>query len=140
MATNIESLNLDPGQREAVELMQIFIRVYGRGDGTGLFCGVTRYAVLEARTRLAATQSRTPLEFASRLMRSMQWPVPPSKEDAAIFDALSTECAAPMLATLMRDTAAIVMLARHTLREERDDKRMLEMLEQGELISSGAVL
>lgn len=113
---------LEPAQRGAVELMRLLLRVYNVGEGVGLFAGITRYHVLEERTKIAAIQSRTIFEFISRMQRSLQWPSPPKKYDEAFVAAMSGD-GAEILASLRQDAASIVMLARYVADQEKKSER-----------------
>ena len=125
---------LEPGQRAAVDLMRLLLRVYNIGEGTGLFSGVTRYHVLEDRTTIAAIQSRTIFEFISRMQRSLRWPSPPKKYDEAFVDAMSGD-GTVILASLRQDAASIVMLARYVADQEKKPARELKA-EQDALFAS----
>ncbi len=110
--------SLEKPQQDAVRLVRLLIDTYNGKDGTGLFTGPARYHVLEDRIRLAAVQSRTGFEFVSRTLRSMRWPSPPRKDDEAFIAHMSTADQSRVLAAIARDTAAIVLLARHAARDD----------------------
>ena len=95
-----------------MNLIKASLDFYNAYDGTGLFTGPGRYAVLEGRVRIAAVQSRTLFEFWSRLLTKMQWPTPPKKADEVILPMLNHEDELGVLRVLAEETPSIVMLAR----------------------------
>ena len=103
---------LNETEKHAVRLIKSALDFYNAYDGTGLFSGPGRYAVLEGRVRIAAVQSRTLFEFWSRLLTKMQWPTPPKRADGVILPLLKHGDETGVLRVLAEEAPSIVMLAR----------------------------
>ncbi|HEY8136281.1 MAG TPA: hypothetical protein VIF61_00475 [Methylocystis sp.] len=103
---------LEPPQRAAIQIVKIALDCFNSRDGTGLFSGVARYAVLAGRVEISAVQANNLTRFWAILLRRMSWPVPPKKADQAIVAALSAPDGRAVLMRLATETASIVSLAR----------------------------
>lgn len=68
--------------------------------------------MLQARVEIASVQARSLFDFWSILLRRMQWPLPPKKADDLIVSALSGHDDHQVLASLSKDTASIISIAR----------------------------
>lgn len=95
-----------------MELVRLSLDCFNSRDGTGLFAGVARYAVLQDRVMLSATQSRSLFQFWGTLCRRMQWPTPPKRADGDILAALTHEDEAGVLAVLAGNPGPVIQLAR----------------------------
>jgi hypothetical protein len=109
-----------------VKLIKISLDSFNSYDGTGLFAGPSRYAVLEGRVHLAAVQARSLFEWWALLLRKMMWPTPRDELAAEVMRLLQHHEAQDVLRVLSQETPAIIMLARalhdeakHTEKGER---------------------
>lgn len=118
----LADLNLD--ERHAVALLRTALDFYNSADGTGLFAGVSRYAVLEGRVQLAAVQARTLREFWAVLCRKMLWPILPRAADETILPLLAYPAGRSVLHLLAGQTAPLLMLARYTHTEAKTERRV----------------
>jgi hypothetical protein len=105
-------------EQHAVKLLKLTLDEYNSPDGTGLFSGAARYAVLEARVSLTAMQAHTLISWWSLLCRKLLWPLPSVAIDGKLLDLLQVKPAADytamdVLRCLAYQTAGVVMVARH---------------------------
>ena len=110
---------LSQAEQEAVQIVRTALDCFNSKDGSGLFTGVERYAVLTARTGIAAVQSVSLSQFWANLLRRMMWGVPPRKFDGQITECLTCESPHEVIRILATQTSAIVMLARMVHTEEK---------------------
>ena len=110
---------MSQSEREAVQIVRTALDCFNSKDGSGLFTGVERYAVLTARTGIAAVQSVSLSQFWANLLRRMMWGVPPRKFDGQITECLTCEVPHEVIRILAMRTSAIVMLARMVHTEEK---------------------
>lgn len=103
---------LTPPQQAAINIIRLSLDCFNSADGTGLFAGMPRYAVLSGRVEICAAQARDLAHFWALLLRRMQWPVPPKSADARIVDAISAPDPRSVLRVLATETASIITLAR----------------------------
>lgn len=98
----------------ATLLTRLFIDLYGRGDGTGLFSGTTRYSLLETRLRASAVRASSLRGLWNRLVDSLQCPVAPAGGDEALLRlfALPRAVQVATLGCITSEYRAVVMLAR----------------------------
>jgi hypothetical protein len=115
---------LPPSQQRAVSIMQTFIDTYNSKDGTGLFSGVARYQYLEDRTKIAAVQSRTLMEFWSNLRQKLACPIPNKGEDVGITKmwVLSANDQHESINALATRAAEIIMIARSLADLDKADR------------------
>ena len=104
--------SLTEPQQHAVKLLKAFIETYNSRDGTGMFSGVSRYAMLESRTALAAVRSLTLLNFWATLRRSLRVDIPSRSDDDVIAPLWQCENPLPVLQCLATESAELTMLAR----------------------------
>ena len=104
---------LTPPQQKAIHLLRLALGAYNSHDDTGLFQGMTRYAVLTERVKIAAVQARDLPGFWSCLLRKMLWPISPKRMDSLLLAALRDPEPASVLRVLALEAPYCVMLARH---------------------------
>lgn len=102
-------------------------------DGTGLFSGTGRYAVLEGRVAICAAQARDMVHFWALLLRRMQWPVPPKSADAVILPMLIDD-QGQTLRVLANETSSVVMLARAMHAMDKESRKRIE--QEDDFVSS----
>lgn len=102
-----------------MQIVRTALDCFNSKDGSGLFTGVERYAVLTARTGIAAVQSVSLSQFWANLLRRMMWGVPPRRFDGQITECLTCESPHEVIRILATQASAIVMLARMVHTEEK---------------------
>ena len=115
---------LPPAQQRAVGIIQTFIDTYNSKEGTGLFSGVARYQYLEDRTKIAAVQSRTLLDFWSNLRQKLACPIPNKGDDAEIIKMwlLPANEQHETINNLATRAAEIIMIARNLADQDKADR------------------
>lgn len=115
---------LPPSQQRAVTIIKAFIDTYNSKDGTGLFSGVARYQYLEDRTKIAAVQSRTLLDFWSNLRQKLACPIPNKGDDTGITKIwmLPTHEQHETINNLATRAAEIIMIARSLTEQDKADR------------------
>jgi hypothetical protein len=115
---------LPPSQQRAVSIIQTFIDTYNSKDGTGLFSGVARYQYLEDRTKIAAVQSRTLLDFWSNLRQKLACPIPNKGDDYGITKMwmLPANEQHETINNLATRAAEIIMIARSLADHDKADR------------------
>lgn len=110
----------------ATLIVRLFCDAYGRGEGTGLFKGTERYALLETRVRASAVRASSLRGLWNRLAEALQCPVAPSALDADLLRlfALPRVVQVAVLRCLTDEFRSVVMLARlwsgeHKAQDER---------------------
>lgn len=107
----------------AVALVRLWLDLYNRGDGNGLFAGLARYERLEPRLRQAAIQSHGLRGVWDRLCQTLQVTVHAGEHDAVIVRTLALPRAVQglVLRVLAEQTRSTVQLARywHDLRKRQ---------------------
>lgn len=125
MTAIVDDLTL--AERRAVALIGLAIRLHGGRAGDGMFTGVTRYAVLEQRLRLAAERSRTVRQCWDTLCKSLQWSLAAIRWDepalALIAPAVDDH---DVLRALADRSQSCVMIARYLLRHPHSDPKAPE--------------
>lgn len=112
--------SLTAPEKRAVALIGLMIKMHGGHEGEGMFTGVSRYAVLEQRVRLAAERSRTVQQCWDNIARNMRWNVGPVKwDDAALALIRPQDDDADTLRALCDRTQSVVMIARTLTRREK---------------------
>lgn len=106
-----------------MRLVKTTIDCFNSRDGIGLFSGPGRYATLEGRLVMAATQGRTLFEFWGVLLRKMLWPTPPKRMDEEVLSLLSGAEDRLVLKAIASETASVVMLARLWHDEEKTARK-----------------
>lgn len=98
----------------ATALVRLWLDIYNRGDGTGLFEGAERYQRLETRLRLASIPAGTLRALWDRLCRELQVPIHAQKYDEALFDLCSLPLGTQqnVLRVLSEDYRSTVSIAR----------------------------
>lgn len=99
----------------AVALVRLWLDLYNRGDGNGLFEGAARYERLEPRLRQAAIQSHGLRGVWDRLCATLQVTIHAGEHDATIARTLAIPGAVQQLVrrTLVEQTRSTVQLARY---------------------------
>ena len=115
--------DLSHAQQRAIGLIKLSLDCFNSADGTGLFSGVERYAVLAGRVEICAAQARDLTQFWALLLRRMQWPVPPKGRDDAIVEALSAPQPREVLRVLATETASVITLARMLHDQDKSARR-----------------
>lgn len=115
---------LSKPQQQAVRLLKASLDYFNSYDGTGLFAGTARYAILEGRVTLCAAQARDLLHFWALLLRRMQWPVPPKSADGVILPLLEGDT--EVLRVLANETASVVMIARAMHSADKETRKRIE--------------
>lgn len=111
---------LAPAERRALALVGLMLRLHGGRDGEGLFSGVSRYAVLEQRLRLAAERSRTIRQLWDLTARMMRWGIGPQRHDAEVLALIAAGAdERDVLRALADNAQSLVMIARHVERQRR---------------------
>lgn len=107
-----------------VVLVRLFLDIYNRGEGTGIFEGMARYSRLEERLRNAAICSATLHRVWNRLCDTLRVPVHAGKFDEALLNvfALPPAVQQMVLRSLTTDYRSIVSVARrwHTVEKMGD--------------------
>lgn len=95
-------------------LLKLFLDIYNRGEGDGLFSGMERYRFLETRGVQAATMAVSLREWWSRLIGALQLGVQPERHDPALLELLGLPqgTAQHMLALYQRDMLSLLTIAR----------------------------
>ncbi|HZP39851.1 MAG TPA: hypothetical protein VFE48_25545 [Methylomirabilota bacterium] len=114
---------LAPAETKAVDLLRFCLETYNTKDGTGLFTGPARYAVLQERAALAAVQARSLRQWWAILLRRLRWPIPPSATDETLLALLTDPDDAAVLRVLALDTASVLTLARYQHTTDRTARR-----------------
>jgi hypothetical protein len=98
----------------AIALIRLFIEGYGRGEGCGLFCGISRYSMLDGRIKTSAARSATLYCFWGTLLEDMQVDVAPAWLDEPVAEILSLSLDAQSLAVaaLCERTSEMLSIAR----------------------------
>ena len=106
--------DLDFASFTAVCAIGLFIRLYGRGDGSGLLTGVERYERLETRMRNAAIRSTGMRRFWALLCDDLHVNPHKVEEDALLMELfkLPRPLQAAALVTIVREYRAIMSIAR----------------------------
>lgn len=107
-------------------MLKLSLDCFNGADGTGLFCGVDRYAALAGRVEICAVQADSLTRFWALLLRRMQWPVPPKSADQRILDAISSPDGREVLRALATETASIITLARMWHDQDKKSKRAIQ--------------
>ena len=114
---------LSPAQQHAIGMIKLSLDCFNSAEGTGLFSGAGRYAVLAGRVEICAAQARDLAQFWALLLRRMQWPVPPKDRDDAIVEALSAPQPREVLRVLATETASVITLARMLHEQDKSARR-----------------
>ncbi len=95
-------------------LIRVFLDIYNKGDGVGLFEGMARYERLETRIRSAAIPSPTLRSWWARLTTALKVPVHGEKWDTTLLDLLSLPMGTQqqVLRLLSTDFRSLVSVAR----------------------------
>ena len=98
----------------ATVLARLFMDTYNSLSGTGLFSGMERYAMLEARLSQAAVVSPNLRQWWDRLCAIMQVPIHAGEHDLALLDLLTLPSGAQQLVlrALAKDYRSVVAIAR----------------------------
>jgi hypothetical protein len=98
----------------ACALVRMAIDIYNSMEGTGLFSGVERYALLESRLRSAAVRSHTLRGLWAHLTRDLRLPVHGGDYDLSIgaFFALPDATQRAVIAAIIDQYRSIVTIAR----------------------------
>lgn len=115
---------LSKPQQQAVRLLKASLDYFNSYDGTGLFAGTGRYAILEGRVGICAAQARDLVHFWALLLRRMQWPVPPKSADGVILPLLEGDT--EVLRVLANETASVVMIARALHSADKETRKKIE--------------
>lgn len=91
-----------------------------------MFSGVERYNVLAGRVEISAVQADSLPRFWARLLKRMQWPVPPKAADARILAAISAPDGRDVLRALATETASIITLARMWHDQDKQSRRAIQ--------------
>lgn len=78
-------LSLSSVEYVAIALVKLAITMYNSKDGTGLFTGQTRYAMLQGRIGSSATRTTTIREFWSVLCKDMLFDIAPMSYDGVLI-------------------------------------------------------
>ena len=130
----------------AIALIRLLIDIYGRGDGAGLFSGVTRYSMLETRLRAAAVRSHSIGAFWSRMAHDLQLPIHPTEFDAKIgaFCRFSSGIQRAILNLMAHEYRAVMMLARawhNAQKPMKDNPFEMDIFDQNkDVVDDGPVI
>jgi len=116
---------LEAPQRAAIATLKLALDCYNNADGTGLFTGMERYAVLSGRVEICAAQANSLTRFWALLLKRMQWGVPPKAVDGRVLDVLSAPDVADVLRSLAEETASLISLARMAHDADKSARRAL---------------
>lgn len=111
--------SLPEPDRRAVDAIRLMLDAYNTKDGNGLFSGVSRYAILEERVRLAAIRSLTLKQWWSNACRSLKLPMHPKDLDARLIEVLRGPDEGKALSRLADQTAVVITIARSMRTEIR---------------------
>jgi hypothetical protein len=98
----------------ATALVRIFLDLYNRGEGSGLFSGAERYGRLETRLRMAATGAPALRHWWDRLCHALQVGIHAGEEDGRLLPLLMAPRGLQQLVlrALAEDERALVALGR----------------------------
>jgi len=105
----------------ATALIKIMIQMYNSQDGTGLFSGMERYALLESRTHAAAVRSSTLQALWSTICRDMQFPIHGGIKDFELlcFFALPLSIQEAAIGSLVKNYRTVLISARVWAQQEK---------------------
>jgi hypothetical protein len=110
-------------ERRAVNIIKLMLDEYNSKDGEGLFKGVERYAVLEQRLKISASQSRTLREFWSRSLSSLMWSSPGGATNKELLGLLLEEGEREVLVFLRGQIQTLIAIARELHSSEKASRR-----------------
>jgi hypothetical protein len=98
----------------AIALIRLFIEGYGRGEGNGLFSGISRYSMLDGRIKTSAARSATLYCFWGTLLEDMQVAIAPTWLDEPVAEilSLSPDAQSVAVAALSERTSEMLSIAR----------------------------
>lgn len=118
--------SLPKHQQIAVRLTALLIGAYNSKDGTGMFSGPERYAVLSQRMPLAAAQSSSILSFVGKCQKLMRWPAMRQDKDTALHDFVDSGDQHLVLDALATEGTAIVSIARLLAKQEKPTRDLFD--------------
>lgn len=107
--------SLTDSQKHAIEIMQTFIGLYGsknKGNGEGLFSGISRYTNLENRVPLIAMSSSTIMQFWGKLCDKMLVSMPTTKSDSMLIKLWSLPNQREIIQVLRKESQQTCIIAR----------------------------
>jgi hypothetical protein len=107
--------SLTDSQKHAVEIMQTFIGLYGsknKGNGEGLFSGISRHTNLENRVPLIAMSSSTIMQFWGKLCDKMLVSMPTMKSDLMLIKLWSLPNQREIIQVLRKESQQTCIIAR----------------------------
>lgn len=118
--------SLPTHQKTAVRLAALLIGAYNSKDGTGMFSGPERYAVLSQRMPIAAAQSSSILSFVGRCQKLMRWPSMRQEKDKALEAFISCADQHLVLDSIANEGTAIVSIARLIAKQEKPTRDLFD--------------
>ena len=117
---------MDEAEKKAAQIVRTAIDCYNSKDGSGRFVNVTRYQVLERQVAIAGTGATSLPQFWAKLLKAMEWSVPPSRFYCQIMDCLTYDKPHEILKTLTERASFVVMVAHQMHRVEKPKVEYVE--------------